>query len=75
MTLDVNPRQAAQWFARNGYRVLPLHSVTDAGACTCGKADCHSPGKHPFALLAPQGSRTLPTVSIPCAAGSSSTTG
>ena len=55
MTLDVNPRQAAQWFARNGYRVLPLHSVTDAGACTCGKADCHSPGKHPFAPLAPHG--------------------
>jgi hypothetical protein len=55
MTFDIKPRQAAQWFAGNGYKVLPLHSVTDAGACTCGKADCSSSAKHPFAPLAPHG--------------------
>ena len=31
----------------NRFRVLPLHSIKDGG-CTCGNADCHSPGKHPL---------------------------
>ena len=29
--------------------------VNDAGACTCGKADCASPAKHPIAGLVPHG--------------------
>jgi hypothetical protein len=29
-----------------GWAVMPLHSVRD-GRCTCGRADCGSPGKHP----------------------------
>jgi Bifunctional DNA primase/polymerase, N-terminal len=49
------PRQAALWFAAQGYPVLPLHSLTDTGACTCGDAACLSPGKHPFAPFAPHG--------------------
>ena len=40
---------------RQGFPVLPLHSVTEAGACTCGDVSCHSPGKHPFARFAPHG--------------------
>ena len=33
-------------YARKGWRVFPLHSIRD-GRCTCGKAHCASPGKHP----------------------------
>ena len=51
----VAPRQAALWFAAKGYPILPLHSVTEAGGCTCGNSDCESVGKHPFAPLAPHG--------------------
>ncbi len=29
-----------------GLAIVPLHSIR-AGRCTCGKADCGSPGKHP----------------------------
>jgi hypothetical protein len=29
-----------------GYSVFPLHSVRN-GRCTCGKAECADPGKHP----------------------------
>ncbi len=29
------------------WRIFPIHSVAD-GRCTCGKADCKSPGKHPL---------------------------
>jgi len=34
-------------YASKDLRVFPLHSIDEAGACTCGKADCGSPGKHP----------------------------
>jgi len=34
-------------YALKDLRVFPLHSIDEAGACTCGKADCGSPGKHP----------------------------
>ncbi|HEU5223576.1 MAG TPA: bifunctional DNA primase/polymerase [Candidatus Lumbricidophila sp.] len=30
----------------DGWAVFPCHSVVD-GRCTCGKANCDSPGKHP----------------------------
>ena len=32
---------------RLGFRVVPLHTPTDKGACDCRKAGCPSPGKHP----------------------------
>lgn len=41
------PLEAALAYARRGWRVLPLHGVTDRGACTCLWRDCTSPGKHP----------------------------
>lgn len=37
---------AALEYAAAGMPVVPLHSIVD-GACTCGAARCHSPGKHP----------------------------
>lgn len=30
----------------DGWYILPVHSVSN-GACSCGKPDCGSPGKHP----------------------------
>jgi hypothetical protein len=47
-------RTALEYVAR-GLCVLPLHSVTEAGRCTCGASECISPGKHPIASLAPRG--------------------
>jgi hypothetical protein len=38
--------QAALGYAARGWRVLPLHSPTGA-ACSCGRPDCSSIGKHP----------------------------
>ena len=41
--------QAALAYARNnGYPVFPCYSITDAGTCSCGDADCRSQGKHPL---------------------------
>lgn len=33
-------------YAGAGFRLFPLHHVID-GKCSCGNANCHSPGKHP----------------------------
>ena len=40
------PLQAALGYARRGWRVFPLHGIAE-GACTCGRSDCSSRGKHP----------------------------
>ncbi len=32
----------------NQLYILPLYSVREDGICSCGKADCSSPGKHPL---------------------------
>lgn len=45
-------------YARLGMKVLPLHSPVQSGdgmVCSCGKAKCTSPGKHPVGRLAPNG--------------------
>ena len=39
--------EAALQFAQEGWPVLPVHIVDERGRCSCGKPDCHSPGKHP----------------------------
>jgi putative DNA primase/helicase len=54
------PLDWATWYARIGIAVLPLHwPVLRDGkiACSCGKADCASPAKHPFGRLVPGGLR------------------
>lgn len=38
---------AALSYAARGWSVLPLHSVTPEGKCTCGNSNCSSAGKHP----------------------------
>jgi putative DNA primase/helicase len=37
----------AQEYASRGWAVFPVHGIRD-GKCTCGDADCSSPGKHPI---------------------------
>jgi len=61
MPSRTTPGQAAMWFASQNFPVLPLHSVTEAHTCTCGDAQCHSPGKHPFARYAPHGLKDATT--------------
>jgi hypothetical protein len=45
-------------YVSNGIPVIPLHYITPAGACSCGKPKgdpkC-KPGKHPFGGLVPHG--------------------
>ena len=47
MADDTQPLNAALEYARRGWPVLPLHTMNGDGRCTCGRADCDSPGKHP----------------------------
>jgi hypothetical protein len=44
-----NPlHRAARQYADRGWSVLPLHSLSLDGSCTCSRGpDCASPGKHP----------------------------
>lgn len=43
---------AALWYSTQGWNVIPLHWVDsddeDQPICSCGKADCPRPGKHPL---------------------------
>jgi putative DNA primase/helicase len=39
--------ECALEYTNLGWKVLPLHTIRD-GQCTCGKANCSSPGKHPI---------------------------
>ena len=38
---------AALDYASQGWRVFPVYGRTDDGGCTCRRADCGSPAKHP----------------------------
>ena len=60
MPATITPKQAALWFASQGHPILPLHAPTDTG-CTCGRSDCPSIGKHPFAGLVPHGAKDATT--------------
>jgi Bifunctional DNA primase/polymerase, N-terminal/Primase C terminal 1 (PriCT-1) len=68
MATTVTPRQAALWWASGGFKVLPLHAVTDDGTCTCGWVpDPEKPnekrpiGKHPFGEFAHNGLKDATT--------------
>ncbi len=39
---------AALAYALRGLRVIPLHIVRKDRTCSCGRADCATPGKHPL---------------------------
>lgn len=38
---------AALAYAARGWPVVPCHTPDPEGRCSCGRADCHAPGKHP----------------------------
>jgi hypothetical protein len=38
---------AALAYARHGIPVLPVHTPVPGGGCSCGRAGCERPGKHP----------------------------
>ncbi|MQA15291.1 MAG: DNA primase [Pseudonocardiaceae bacterium] len=49
---ELEPAGWAATYTLHGLPVLPLHHLdrieaSDPLECTCGRADCHSPGKHP----------------------------
>lgn len=46
MTAENDLAQAALDYAAKGWPVIPLHSPRACG-CSCGRADCAKPGKHP----------------------------
>jgi hypothetical protein len=52
--------QAALMHARHGRAVLPVYWST-GGRCACGRADCHSPAKHPIPELVPRGVKQATT--------------
>lgn len=52
-----SPLEAALWYARHGWSVVPLHRAAD-GACSCRRPDCPAIGKHP--RIAWQGRTTTP---------------
>jgi hypothetical protein len=54
-TTGLSAQQAAALdYAERFWKVFPLHTIED-GCCTCGNAECKSPGKHPVSHLAPNG--------------------
>jgi hypothetical protein len=42
-------------YAASGRRVLPIHTSTDQGRCSCGNLACPSVAKHPIAACVPHG--------------------
>ncbi len=46
---------ALVYIQRFKWPVFPVHGINAAGGCTCGKADCKRPGKHPVGKLVPEG--------------------
>ena len=51
------PGEHAVAYAAIGWAVIPLHWI-DNGHCSCGRQDCPSPGKHPYSMLARNGSHS-----------------
>lgn len=47
MTLSEKGKVAVFYAKEIGWSVFPLHSITGAGVCSCGR-ECKSPGKHPM---------------------------
>lgn len=50
--------KAAEWYGLKGYPIFPLHSA-DGGRCSCGRAACEAPGKHPRIVQWPGNATTL----------------
>jgi putative DNA primase/helicase len=55
----VNMAETAAGYARRGWAVIPLHTP-EQGVCSCGKAACGSPGKHPRTMTGLKGASADP---------------
>lgn len=53
----------AKEYAERGWPVMPLHSIDENGVCTCHKADCKTPAKHPR-LMNPLNDATIDLATI-----------
>ncbi|MEO9298782.1 bifunctional DNA primase/polymerase [Devosia alba] len=56
--MDTDVLQIAQHYLKLGLSLLPLHAPVRRGdrlICSCGKADCRQPGKHPVGQLVRRG--------------------
>jgi len=40
--------EAALFYESIGFSVIPINYIRPDGSCSCGKAECPSPGKHPI---------------------------
>ena len=54
--------EAALYYATLDWKVLPLHHTTGLRQCSCGKADCSSPGKHPKTVHGVKEATTDPAI-------------
>lgn len=61
-THDERQRQALYYASKLGIAVFPLHSIRPDGCCTCGAAECRSPGKHPLTPRGVHDATTDPTI-------------
>lgn len=68
MTLTAFQNEVHQWakkYVASGWSVVPLHSILENGACTCGTADCTNAGKHPRTIRGVHGgSRDLAQIEL-----------
>ncbi len=53
--------ECALYYISQGWAVLPLYTIGKNKRCSCGKKDCKSPGKHPYAPYAPNGVKDATT--------------
>lgn len=44
---QTDARDAIRIYERRWLHPIAVHGITPQGGCTCGRADCPSPGKHP----------------------------
>lgn len=55
-------QEFATKYAKMGWYVLPVHYIRDDGLCSCGHAECKSPGKHPMTMNGVKGATIDPVV-------------
>jgi hypothetical protein len=48
--------------AQRGWRVFPVHSIRDDRRCSCSRAECAHPGKHPCVVGWPEAATTDPEI-------------
>ncbi|MHC4621269.1 MAG: bifunctional DNA primase/polymerase [Planctomycetota bacterium] len=60
MATENSTLECALYYISQGWAVLPLYTVEDS-KCSCGRTDCQSPAKHPYAPYVPNGTKDATT--------------